>query len=125
MLGVRESRRIEGEYTLDTDDLLEGRMPEDSVTTAAFNIDIHEPNAIGQQNRQVKPYGIPYRCMLPKGVENLLVAGRSISGTHVAMASYRVTADCAAMGEAAGKAAAYAVKTGKTVRNISPKEFLV
>ena len=60
----------------------------------------------------MKPYEIPYRCLVPEGVSNLLVAGRCISGSHEAHASYRVTGTCMAMGQAAGLAAALAAKEG-------------
>ncbi len=69
------------------------------------------------------PYDIPYRCFLPKGVEGLLVAGRCISGTHRAHASYRVMSICMAMGEAAGTAAALCAKELRTPRELQVKEL--
>lgn len=123
-MGVRESRRIEGEYTIKAQDLLDGLIPEDSVTVATFGIDIHDSKNTEQHVAHTEPYGIPYRAMLPKGIDGLIVAGKTISGDHVAMASYRVTGDCCAMGEAAGYAAAYAVKNHKSVKEITAKEFL-
>lgn len=69
------------------------------------------------------PYDIPYRCFLPKGVEGLLVAGRCISGTHRAHASYRVMSICMAMGEAAGTAAALCAKGLRTPRELQVKEL--
>lgn len=123
LLGVRESRRIVGEYTLTREDLGEGRHFDDDITTAAFGIDIHNPVDDTQQCLPVKRYGIPYRSLIPKGIEGLLVAGRCISGTSEAMASYRVTADCSAMGEAAGMAAAIAAKQGIGVRGVEVKEI--
>lgn len=106
LLGIRESRRIVGEYVLTKEDCIEGRRFEDEVTTAAFNIDIHDPLSDAQQCYKVKRYGIPLGCLIPKGYEGIFVAGRSISGTHEAMASYRVTGNCAAMGEYIGRYAA-------------------
>ena len=106
LLGIRESRRIVGEYTLTREDCAEGRRFDDEVTTATFGIDIHNPLDDSQQCYGVKRYGIPLRCLIPKGSENLFVAGRSISGTSEAMASYRVTGNCAAMGEYIGRFAA-------------------
>ena len=76
-----------------------------------------------QQCHAVKPYGIPYRCLIPKNSERLLVAGRCISGTSEAMASYRVTGNCAAIGEAAGIAAAIASR-GRGVREVKVEEIL-
>ena len=123
LLGVRESRRIVGEYTLNEDDLLNGAKFPDGICTCGFGIDIHDSKATKQTVIHTKPYQIPFRSLIPKGFEGLLVAGRSISGTHLAMASYRVTGNCCAMGEAAGKAAAYAVKNNCSVRDI-PNELI-
>lgn len=123
-LGVRESRRVIGEYYITEDDLIRGATFPDGITTATFNVDIHVPNSTEQKCMHVAPYEIPYRAMLPKKLDNVLVAGRCISGSHIAMASYRVTGNCCAMGEAAGKAAAYAVKNNTTIRNV-PNEVVV
>lgn len=105
MLGVRESRRIVGEYTLTADNLVSGDHFDDGITMTIFNIDIHDTEDTAQSCRGVKPYQIPYRCLILKDIQGMLVAGRCISGTHEAMDSYRVTRDCAAMGETAGYAA--------------------
>ncbi len=123
MLGVRESRRIDGEYTLTVDDLINGEKPHDSVAVATFNIDIHNNDDEHQNCKRVSPYGIPLRCMMPKGVDGLAVVGKTISGSHEAMASYRVTGNCVAMGEAVGKAAAVAVHTGKEIRAVGIDEI--
>ncbi len=124
MLGVRESRRVMGDYVLTLDDLVAGRTFEDGIASSAFNIDIHHTGDEGQTCVIVPLYQIPYRCLLVKGIEGLLVAGRCISGTHEAMASYRVTGDCADMGESAGIAAALAAKQGCTVREVSAGEII-
>ena len=110
-LGIRESRRIIGEYTLTEQDLFggQGDIP-DPACTVAFNVDIHNREGNAQVLRNVVPYQIPLRAMIPRGYRGIMVAGRCISGTHEAMASYRVTADCCAMGEAAGAAAAEAAR---------------
>ena len=118
LLGVRESRRIVGDYTLCEEDLLKGAEFPDGICTCGFGIDIHDAKSTEQTCRRTKIYQIPFRSLIPKGFEGLLVAGRSISGTHIAMASYRVTGNCCAMGEAAGKAAAYAVKNRCSVRDV-------
>jgi len=123
LLGVRESRRIEGEYCLTEEDLIEGKRFDDGIAEVTFNIDIHSPDSSAQKCVVVPPYLIPYRCLIPKGVTGLLVAGRCISGTHVAMSSYRVTGDCIAMGEAAGYAAFEAVTQNKDVRAVSIGEI--
>ena len=123
-LGVRESRRVIGDYYITEEDLLNGTQFPDGVCTATFNVDIHVPNSTEQHNQSVMPYQIPYRAMLPKGLHNVLVAGRCISGSHIAMASYRVTGNCCAMGEAAGKAAAYAVQNNVSLREV-PNRIVV
>ncbi len=117
-MGVRETRRITGEYELTLDDMLAGARFEDGICICAFNVDIHQPDGKGQQGWELKtlPYHIPYRCLVPLGVENLLVAGRCISGDYESHASYRVTGDCVPMGQAAGTAAALARAAGVTPR---------
>lgn len=126
MLGIRESRRIVGEYTLSAADLYGGQRPiADPACTVAFNVDIHDRGSgNAQQLREVTPYSIPVRAMIPHGYEGLLVAGRCISGTHEAMASYRVTADCCRMGQTAGAVAAYSARTGTPLREVSVKKAL-
>lgn len=118
MLGVRESRRLVGLHTIAIEDCLRGVIPEDSVTVATFNVDIHNQKNNDQGYFDVQPYGIPYRSMVPVQTDGLLVAGRCISGTHEAMASYRVTGNCAGMGQAAGCAAALCAKNGCQPREL-------
>lgn len=122
VLGVRETRRIMGEYVLQDADVETGaRFADVLVHKAWFLIDIHNPTGGGQAEKHSQPavpYDIPYRCFLPLNVENLLVAGRCISGTHRAHGSYRVMAICMAMGEAVGAAAALSVQ-----RQITPRKL--
>ncbi len=122
-IGVRESRRILGEYVLALEDLQAGRRFADAVATCAFGVDIHEPapgaGIPSGHHAPMRPYEIPYRCLVPRDVEGLLVAGRCISGTHEAHASYRVTGTCMAMGQAAGLAAARAAREGIHARHLS------
>lgn len=118
VLGIRESRRLLGEYTLTGEDLTEGRSFPDRVATCSFNVDIHPKDGAAQVCRPVKPYDVPLRALLPKGWEGILAAGRCISGTHEAMASYRVTGNCCQMGENAALAAAYALKRGIPLREV-------
>jgi hypothetical protein len=126
-LGVRETRRVVGDYILSDKDVEEGSKFDDAaVRDAWFLIDIHNPKGGGQaegQAKMAKPYDIPYRCLLPKGIENLLTAGRCISGTHRAHASYRVMAICMAVGQAAGTAAALSAKGAVTPRALSYREL--
>ena len=118
-LGIRETRRIVGDYVMTEDDVLGCKRFDDAIAVASYPIDIHRP---GDQGCTLKwcgdSYDIPYRSLLPKNVENLLVAGRSISSTHEAMSAVRVMATCMAMGEAAGRAARIAVRAGRTPRAI-------
>lgn len=133
-LGVRESRRVKGRYVLRAEDLILGRKFEDvMVHNARFVIDIHNPTGGGQaENREqdatpigaaasVQPYDIPYGCFVPLGVENLYTAGRCISGTHRAHASYRVMKICLAMGQAVGTAAAICAERSITPPNVDVK----
>lgn len=118
--GVRESRRVMGDYVIDADELAAGcRFSDVVVHKALFIVDIHNPAGAGQAEDHIQycePYDLPYRCFLPKGLEALLVAGRCISGTHRAHASYRVMSICMAMGQAVGTAAALAAARGCTPR---------
>ena len=119
-IGVRESRRIRGEYALTAEDVLGGRKFADGIARCSYPIDIHSPTGAGTVIRGVPEgdyYEIPYRCLVPVGVDNLLVAGRCVSATHEAQASLRVMPQCFAMGEAAGVAASLAIE-----RSILPRE---
>ena len=124
-IGIRESRRVIGDYVLCEKDLISLARFEDVVAVSNYAIDIHSPDGSGtrfQEFRDGEWYEIPYRALLPKGFENLLVAGRCISSTHEAQASYRIMPYCAEIGQAAGCAAAVAKKSGKTVRTVDVKE---
>ena len=120
-IGIRESRRIVGDYTLTREDVLEARRFDDAVARSAYPIDIHNPSGSGTVTHRLPPgesYEIPYRCMLPAGIERLLVAGRCISTTHEALASTRLTPTVMTLGQAAGTAAALAKQTGARLRSI-------
>jgi len=115
LLGVRETRRIAGSYVLQRQDVLEGRRPDDSIALSCYPIDIHDPTDEGPHLRLIeRPYGIPFGCMVPREVPNLLVAGRCISATHEALSSVRAMANCMAMGQAAGDAAALCLAADQT-----------
>ena len=125
-IGIRESRRIVGVYTLTRDDVLQGRHFEDAVARSAYPIDIHNPSGTGTQTQRLRPgesYEIPYRCLVPASVERLLVAGRCISTTHEALASTRLTPTVMTLGQAAGTAAALANKERVRLRDVYPKEL--
>ena len=108
--GVRESRRVVGEYLITAEELAAGKRFDDVVVhKAEFIVDIHNPAGAGQAEEKIQyvvPYDLPYGCFVPKGVDGLMTAGRCISGTHRAHASYRVMSICMAMGQAVGVAAA-------------------
>lgn len=123
--GVRESRRVMGDYVITAEELAAGcRFDDVVVHRAEFIVDIHNPAGAGQAEDKIqycKPYDLPYRCFVPRKVENLMTAGRCISGTHRAHASYRVMSICMAMGEAVGIAAALCAKEGCTPRQLDVK----
>jgi hypothetical protein len=117
-LGIRETRRIIGRYVMNRDDVLSCGRFDDAIAVASYPIDLHRPNDDGCTLEWCGDcYDIPYRSLVPLAVDRLLVAGRSISTTHEAMAAIRVMASCMAMGEAAGRAAALSVE-----HNISPAD---
>jgi len=120
-IGIRESRRIVGEYTLTRDDVLQGKHFDDAVARSAYPIDIHNPSGTGTQTHRLRAgesYEIPYRCLVPEKVDRLLVAGRCISTTHEALASTRLTPTVMTLGQAAGTAAALAREEKVRVRDV-------
>lgn len=131
IIGVRETRHFKGEKTLTEQDIIEGRVFEDwAVAKLHFNFDVHNMSGAGldetgvQDNfRQVNWYTIPYGCLVPKKIDNLLLAGRNISGTHLAHSSYRVMPICANMGQSAGIAAALCAKHDSLPRDLDIKEL--
>lgn len=125
-IGVRESRRIVGLHVLSEADLMESRRFDDAIATGCWYLDLHpnktvsgSANDFDPKKVQPEPYDIPYRSLVPQGIENLLVAGRCHSATRGAHASTRVTVTAMAMGEAAGVAAAMSLrqKTGVSQLN--------
>lgn len=130
LIGVRETRHFKGEQTITEQDILEARVFEDWVVARAqFNFDVHNMSGNGldetgsQKNfHQKKGYTIPYGCFVPLKVENLYLAGRNISGTHMAHSNYRVMPICANMGQAVGVAAAMCVKDDVTPRTLDAKK---
>ena len=125
--GVRETRRVIGDYIITAEEMAAGcRFDDVIVHRAEFIVDIHNPEGSGQAEEHIQycdPYDLPYRCFTPKGIENLYTAGRCISGTHRAHASYRVMSICMAMGEAVGVAAAMCAESGCTPRSLNVKEL--
>ena len=112
-LGVRETRHIVGKYELTVEDIMAQKHFEDAICTFGYAVDIHDAQGNGGVFQEVNHYyTIPFRCLVPVECDNLLVAGRSICGSSEAAASYRVMPCCIATGQAAGTAAALALKTG-------------
>src|SRR5918999_1189985 len=120
-VGVRETRRIIGDYQLAADDVLSARKFEDGIARGAYPVDIHNPAGTGTVLKRLPPgeaYDIPLRCLLPQKIDGLLVAGRCISGTHEAHSSYRVMPIVMATGQAAGVCAALAAGRSLTPRTV-------
>ncbi|WP_127585676.1 FAD-dependent oxidoreductase [Paenibacillus koleovorans] len=126
-IGIRETRRIDGLYSLQADDVVEGRKFEDVIARSGYPIDIHSPAGRGGDNsvwvKADGAYDIPYRSLLPKRIGNLLAGGRCISTSHEALATTRLTPSCMATGQAAGSAAGIAVKRGIAPADIDVAEL--
>jgi hypothetical protein len=123
-VGIRESRRITGEYQLTGRDVLHAVKFDDAIARGAYGIDIHSPDftgggVVGLSLPRGESYDIPYRCLVPLEIENLLLAGRCISVSHVALGSTRIMAIVSGTGQAAGVAAALCVR-----RDVTPRELL-
>jgi len=123
-VGIRETRRIMGEYVFTAEDILSGQKFDDLVVRAAYPMDIHDAQGKGTTFRQVASddgaYDVPYRCLVPLKVENLLIVGRAISATHEAQAALRVMVTAMGIGQAAGTASALCCQ-----RRISPRHLEV
>lgn len=130
LLGIREGRRIEGEYVLALEDYLERRSFEDEIGRNSYYLDIH--GLTGEKRDFIKKtgrykngesHGVPFRCLLPKKVDNLLLSGRCISADRFTYGSVRVMPVCLVTGEASGTAAAMAVRQGGINRDVNPAEL--
>lgn len=125
-IGVRESRKLRGVHILTADELKTRVHFEDTIAIANYSIDIHSPTGTGTELYYFKPgeyYEIPYRSLLPREYDNLLVAGRCISATHEAQSAIRIMPICANMGEAAGFAVAQAHAKAISTHAINTKEL--
>lgn len=125
-VGVRETRRISGEYILKEDEVLSGQKFEDGIALGAWPVEFHDPKE-GKINwkylkKEDDYYSIPMRCLIPQNLSNLLVAGRCISTTHMAQASTRVIGPAFAMGEAAGILAARSAASKVDLRKVGPEK---
>ncbi len=125
-IGVRESRKLKGVYVLTVDDLKNLTYFDDAIALGNYDIDIHNPSGSGTSHYYFSGddhYSIPYRSLLPKEYDNLLVAGRCISTTHEAQASIRIMPICATLGQAAGTAAAVAHKSGESAHSVDTNKL--
>ena len=133
-IGVRETRRIVGEYVFGAADVVEARKFEDAICRLAYPVDVHSGTGkgyskceerIGQDAPKAGDwYEIPYRCLVPLGAENVLVAGRCVSSTQAGHGAIRIMPCCAAMGQAAGTAAALSIRSGRSPREIDVNALL-
>ena len=123
-MGIRESRRIVGEYVLTEDDIFSCARFPDVIGVASYPVDLHHPVG-GDCTLMWCPdcYDIPYRSLVPKEADGLLCAGRNISATHLALASVRVMGPAMCLGEAAGKAAALCAASGVEPRYLDVKRL--
>jgi len=122
-LGLRETRRIRGRYRLTEGDVLAGRRFDDGICRAAWPIELHV--ADGRTEWRFLDdglwYSVPYRCLLPEGIENLAVVGRCVSATHEAFASVRVIGPCMGEGQAAAAAVSQALASGTSLPHVDPE----
>lgn len=125
-IGIRETRRIEGVYTLQMDDVVAGRRFEDCIARSGYPIDVHSPkggDVIVSWVEGDGAYDIPFRCLLSQNISNLLAAGRCISTSHEALGTTRLTPSCMATGQAAGTAAGLAVLQGAELLQLDVKQL--
>jgi hypothetical protein len=117
-IGVRETRRIIGDYTITLSDILSRSQFHDVIAKGYGVIDIHEPGGRELRFDSIEEYQIPFRCLLPQTVDNMVVAGRCISCDHESLGTIRTIPTCMYTGQAAGVAAALAVRRGNRLRNL-------
>ncbi|ULO05736.1 FAD-dependent oxidoreductase [Paenibacillus sp. 19GGS1-52] len=126
-IGIRETRRIVGDYVLTQEDFMNMASFTDDIARNAYFIDIHMARSSGAMHIHHLPpgqsHGVPYRCMLPLGLDNLWVAGRAASSDRVVQGSLRVMPNCFAMGQAAGLAAAMASGADSLSRKVNIAEL--
>ncbi len=123
-IGIRESRRIVGEYVLTLDDLHASKDFKDKVAVLANSVDVHTSGAVNYKTFQNDaPYTLPYRCLVHKDFDNVLSAGKSVSADRFAHGAVRVMPPSMAMGQAAGIAAAIAVQTGVTAKDVNYEQL--
>ena len=126
-LYIRETRHTIGMYRMEVDDILQGRDFYDKVAVASYPIDIHpyKPGQLNVYSAVRRVYSIPYRVLVPTGIDHLQVAGKAVSATYTAFGSLRVIPTAMALGEAAGRAAALAVATSRSPRQNAEDRTLI
>ncbi len=120
-IGVRESRRVIGDYVMTADDCLQARKFADAIARGSYSVDIHNPAGTGTVIKRIPAgewYEIPYRCLTPQAVQNLLIGSRCISATHEAHSAIRVIPIVVAIGQAAGAAAGMCCRQGMAPRAV-------
>ena len=118
-VGIRESRRVVGEYVLTHGDLIESREFDDAVVVLANSVDVHTSGPVKYTPfSNDKPYTIPYRALVAKDFDNVLTAGKSVSADRMAQGAVRVVPPAVAMGEAAGLAAAIAANENINAKDV-------
>lgn len=120
-IGVRECRRVIGDYVLTIYDMLKGNFEYDTVAVSNYGVDLWGSANIDEKgiNKSFRSYGIPYRSLVPKQTEGLLIAGKCISGSRFACSSYRVQPIVASIGQACGTAAAICIKENLKLHEVS------
>ncbi|UCC68425.1 MAG: FAD-dependent oxidoreductase, partial [Armatimonadota bacterium] len=129
-IGVREASRILGEHVITENDITHSVFPDDTIAVADYGFDDWRPHRVSEECGNVDEfgaatarYGIPYRALIPQGVDGILVAGKCMSGTHIAQSSFRVMPIVASAGQAAGVAAALSAKYNLQPRALDPEEI--
>jgi len=133
-VGVRETRRIVGDYVFSAEDVIEARKFTDAICRLAYPVDVHSGKGDGYTKDEGKGgpnnappgdwYEIPYRCLVPVVLDNVLVAGRCVSSTQAGHGAIRIMPCCIAMGQAAGAAAALSLNEGVSVREVNMASLL-
>ncbi len=128
VIGIRDTRRIVGEYEVSVEDVIQGRHHHDTIALSGYQWDMADPRRPSYQRMEgttiALPYvEIPYRSLLPQGIDNLVVAGRCVSAAWDALGLLRIMPACFAMGQAAGTAAARAVQSNSALRGVDAQEL--
>lgn len=121
-VGIREARRIMGEFVITENDMKSGKFQDDNIATGEYYLDLWG-RKLTEEEKRLPPFGIPYRSLIPKGFEGLYAVGKILSGTHIAMSAYRVQPIVAQTGQAAGTAAALAVQNRCESRDVDIKQL--